>query len=597
MGKKARLRKQKKNEACQAKQTQSGYTLPKISLLLWLTYGAIILSLVYLAFIILKPGMPSGHDIIAHSIRSKIFIEAFSQGQFPVRWIDWIVNNFSGPFFNFYQVGFYYVVLLINQVVPSIYTSIKTVVLLSWWLGALFMFLYSKRFGILPGAFAALIFAFTPYIISDYFVRAAYPESLAIAFSIGILWALDRLLVTSKVIYSLPLVLTFAGLLTTHLPTAVIMGPVLVGYFFLLLSLRQARLKGFLFTLISSVLGIGLAGFYLFPALLELNMVKSSLLTSSYYDFHPHFVYPQQLFSTFWDYGISKAGPDDGMSFQVGIIQWGILLFSLGLLCYKLFKKNGLLVPHIIFWLVAFLYSLFFIHDISISFWENIKSIAFIQYPFRYLMVITFATPILAAIFVSQFKKIWHQNLIVLIFLVTILIFYLGYLHPATYLEDNYFKLNTSGWTKSQAAQQAWLEDGYLPVTADEQPAGQLDKWILEQGQAKVEEKTLYNHYKYFVIQAQNPSVFNLTTHYFPGWKAYIDGVETQIDYSDSYGFMKVSVPLGVHKVEFKFTDTLIRSISNKVTVLSFTVLVIWQLSALKLVKKALRDLTRSESL
>lgn len=128
------------------------------------TYLAVIASIALPGFIIFQPGMPSGHDIISHVYRSKIFIDALKEGQFPVRWIDSAMSNFSGPLFNFYQVGFYYLVSLVDLATSSLYFSIKAIITFSWLLGALFMFLYAKRFGNLPGALAALVFAFTPYI-------------------------------------------------------------------------------------------------------------------------------------------------------------------------------------------------------------------------------------------------------------------------------------------------------------------------------------------------------------------------------------------------------------------------------------------------
>lgn len=229
------------------------------------TYLAVIVSIVYLGFLIFQPGIPSGHDIISHVYRSKIFIDALKEGQFPVRWIDSVMSNFSGPLFNFYQVGFYYLVSLVDLATSSLYFSIKAVITFSWLLGALFMFLYAKRFGNLPGALAALVFAFTPYIISDYFVRAAYPEALAISFCVGILWALDRLLTTTKKIYGIPLALCTAGLFVTHLPTAVIILPVFAGYICLLALDREIKLKGLKLFIIAGLLGIGISAFYLFP--------------------------------------------------------------------------------------------------------------------------------------------------------------------------------------------------------------------------------------------------------------------------------------------------------------------------------------------
>ncbi|MDD2822467.1 MAG: hypothetical protein PHQ59_00090 [Candidatus Daviesbacteria bacterium] len=541
------------------------------------TLLSVLLAILSLALVVFKPGLPSGHDLISHAFRSKIFIEALKTGQFPVRWVDWSNNNFSGPFFNFYQVGYYYLIYFINLISFSIYDSIKILIVGSWWLGALFMFLYTRRFGTLPASLSALIYAFTPYTISDFFVRASYPECLAISFCIGVLWATDRILVTAKTYYGIPLALCVAGLILTHLPTVVIMVPVLIGYFFLLLFNKEIKLKGFLPFLVAGLLGLGLSAFYLLPSLFELNLVKSSLLTSSYYDFHPHFVYLQQLFSTFWDYGISTAGPLDGMSFQVGIIQWIIIFLALTLtIYYLLYKKNQKNTSHLIFWLLTCLYSFFFIHEASLSFWENIQTIAFIQYPWRYLMIIPVASAILGSLLLQVFTKTWQQSLVIFLALFGVFIFYKPYLKPATFLPTDYFKFETSDWQKSEAAKYAILEEGYEPKTAELIPQGNVKKWTIDTEQAQIEEKAFLNHYKDFITKSSEPVIFTLNTHYFPGWKAYIDNMETPIETTQYFSFMRISVPIGLHRVEFKFTNTPVRSAGNAISTLSLMFMIIY---------------------
>lgn len=541
------------------------------------TLGIVALTIFSLIFAIFHPGLPSGHDIIAHAYRTKIFIDALREGQFPVRWIDISLGNFNGPFFNFYQVGFYYLVWAVNTIIPSIYNSIKIVVLFSWWMGALFMFLYARRFGTLPAALSALIYAFTPYLISDFFVRASFPETLAIAFSLAILWAFDRLLLTGKAIYGAPLTLCLAGLSLTHLPTVVIMAPVLTGYFFLLLFTKEINFKAILPLAISLMLGLGMAAFYLLPSIFELNLIKSQLLTSDYYDFHPHFVYFQQLFSSNWDYGISEPGPNDQMSFQVGIIQWIIIALSLGLTLYS-FKKKQKNILYFVFWLLAIFFSLFFITEISLAFWENISIISFIQYPWRFLMIIPIAAAALGALLLNKISNIWHQALIIVFVSVSIFIFYGSYLKPATFLSDDFFKFESGGWTTSEASKYAVLEEGYLPKTVEIEPQGEVKKWVIAYGQGEIIEKYMRTTDKIFSSSSQQAIVFVLTDHYYPGWKAYIDDKETTIETIPGYGFMQIRVPSGMHTLEFMFTNTPLRQTANVISLLSIISFAVWQL-------------------
>jgi len=59
---------------------------------------------------------------------------------------------------------------------------------------------------------------------------------------------------------------------------------------------------------------------------------------------------------------------------------------------------------------------------------------------------------------------------------------------------------------------------------------------------------------------------------YFPGWKAYIDGIQTEIRKENDSGAMFIQIPGGVHTLELKFVDTPIRHYSKIVTLLSLLV-------------------------
>jgi len=78
------------------------------------------------------------------------------------------------------------------------------------------------------------------------------------------------------------------------------------------------------------LLGVGLAAIFLLPALLETRYVNVAQWTSAYYDFRRHFVYFFQLFSPFWGFGYSDAGPRDAMSFQLGAVPLVLAILSLG---------------------------------------------------------------------------------------------------------------------------------------------------------------------------------------------------------------------------------------------------------------------------
>jgi uncharacterized membrane protein YfhO len=64
-------------------------------------------------------------------------------------------------------------------------------------------------------------------------------------------------------------------------------------------------------------------------------------------------------------------------------------------------------------------------------------------------------------------------------------------------------------------------------------------------------------------------------TFYFPGWHAYVDGVETNIEFQDpAYrGVITFSVPKGIHKVKVIYEDTKVRRIGKIISILTLLLL------------------------
>jgi hypothetical protein len=68
-------------------------------------------------------------------------------------------------------------------------------------------------------------------------------------------------------------------------------------------------------------------------------------------------------------------------------------------------------------------------------------------------------------------------------------------------------------------------------------------------------------------------------TYYFPGWRGYVDGRETDIYPGGPYGLITLEVPPGEHQVVIRFGDTLVRRLGTALTVASLGValaLLLW---------------------
>ncbi|MEW5956416.1 MAG: hypothetical protein AB1801_01735 [Chloroflexota bacterium] len=192
--------------------------------------------------------------------------------------------------------------------------AVKMVLGLSWLLGSAGMFLWLKSWLGQPGALlAALVYTYLPYHIVTVYVRGAWGEAL--------FWGL------------LPWALLSAAFLAAapqsrRLPAA--------AGFWLLLGLSQLGLTLWAFAFVA-MLALSLHRRRSFgPILAALGGTALAVDFSLAWppvpapiNFTGHFLYPAQLFSAYWGFGVSRPGWHDGLSLQLGLAATGLALISI----------------------------------------------------------------------------------------------------------------------------------------------------------------------------------------------------------------------------------------------------------------------------
>lgn len=111
----------------------------------------------------------------------------------------------------------------------------------------------------------------------------------------------------------------------------------------------------------------------------------------------------------------------------------------------------------------------------------------------------------------------------------------------------------------------------FLPRSATERP----QKITTSQYQILTGDSDVFNfsqgtNWLGFETDTRTHTIIRLSEFYFPHWKIFIDGKETQVEYkNNSLGLMTIILGEGKHRIEGRLFDTPIRSISNLVTIVS----------------------------
>jgi hypothetical protein len=530
------------------------------------------------AFPFVHDGFPQGHDATAHVTYIYRFDRALAQGQFPVRWVEGTQPGHNQPLFNFYQVGFYYVVELLHRVIPSLSVAFKATPVLLWWLGTAFMVLFLRPYGFLPAVTGSVVFALSPYTIVDVFVRAAYPEFAAIVFAVGALWAFDRVLRTGGRVWMLVFAVFEALTLLCHLPAAMIAAPLFAAQ---LLSSPGNRFDWTHLRMAAagSLLGLGLASFYVLPAIAELPMVQIRRLTEGSADFHNHFVHPRQwtrfLWGNEWNYGASVSDATDLLPLHISLVQWAVFGLSSGTALYCLWRHClSAQFWSLTAWLGVTALAMSMMTAPSFRVWEAIPAMAFIQFPWRLFLLLSVAGGVLAALLLSSIGSRRMQAIVLLLVVIFHMFVYHRRLQPEGYVSRSVMNIDNPDWGDTgQARRWGYFEPSYNPVGVTRDTAEEIGRWHVVRGVALIRERFVRDDRIGLDVESHTPITLRIHIRYFPGWTIRVDGVQTDPSRTPDFDFMEVNVPSGAHRVDVQFENTRVRSAANSVTVVSASTL------------------------
>ena len=539
----------------------------KFVIYLWL------LVIVILSFWAIRPLFHSGffpiHDD-TQVVRVAQMALALKDGQFPVRWVKDLGYGYGYPIFNFYAPLPYYFGALFNLLGFDALVATKIMVGVGIILAGIFMFFLAKEFwGNFGGLVSALFYVYAPYHAVDIYVRGAVGEFWAMAFLPLVFWGIYKIFQKDRwgvVIASLG----FSGIILSHNLTAMMILPFILLNILFLFIFSKDKKQFVIHNLQFAIFSLGLSAFYWLPALKEMSLTKVFGQIGGGADFHDHFVFLDQLWASPWGFGGSAPGRPDGMSFMIGKIHIlsSLLALILGGFLNKKYRNIFLFSG------VGFLLAIFLTNRSSLLIWEAIRLMAFIQYPWRFLIFASFFSSFLAGSIINALpKKVrWYSPLAAVIFIGALLFLNIKYFRPQDYLKmtaADYLSEENIKWRTSK------ISDEYLPKDFP-LPKDKSDvAWKkIEVVSGEVEVKNLLNksHFLNFETETKKPAEILINVAYFPDWKIWINQKEERPKIEK--GKLKINLSVGEQKVFLKFSNTPVRNLANLLSLLSLGAIV-----------------------
>jgi hypothetical protein len=439
-------------------------------------------------------------------IRLSAFYQSFRDGQFPVRFLGRLNFSYGYPVANFLYPGFLYAGSFLHVLGLSFTQSTEFLIIGSVLIGMFFLYkwlrcYFDERASILGTA----SFLLMPYLLYDIFRRGSVGELFSIGTCIVALYAVE-----TKNRWLLPPAI---GLLAiSHNTLAMFYIPVLFGLIIL---------KKYWDLTLPFFIGFGMSLFFWLPAIFERRFVSFDAIAISN---------PRQYFMT------SKNLLLQGLPF----------IFAVFIVYFRhLHTKHQ--KEFYYFALLVFV-GMFLTSGIGMFIWDNAQFIKYIQFPFRLFALWIFAGPWFIAALANN-KKDVISFMLSLVFIGVLCWFAFPYRKAESIIRPEGFYTTNEGTTT--------VANEYMPVWATSLPAERAQKRIeLYKGNALFDEHRVSVDKIDITIQAKEESILQINTIYYPGWGAMIDNKPATIIYDNPMGLMRVTIPVGVHRLFMAFRET-----------------------------------------
>jgi hypothetical protein len=532
-----------------------------------------VLLLAGVCFLAITPffwmGIPSGHDFEFHVFSWMEVLSQWKLGIVYPRWAALAHWGYGEARFLFYPpaswtLGAALGAFLPWRLVPGVYCWF------AFTLAGVSMYRCAREWlSATDALFAAAFYAVNPYQLVIVYWRSAYAELLAAALLPLLVAALMRLKEPGfRPVLWLSLILAASWL--TNAPAAVMIHYSAAGLA-VVLAVRERSWRLLSRSGLGVILGIGLAAFYLLPAIFEEKWINIGEVLASG-------VRPQDNFL------FTTSADVDHNRFNL-LVSW-LALAEIGVVGLAIWRSRASRVKKETLWLLLSAWggvTILLMFSVSNPLWQYLPKFRFVQLPFRWLLCLNAALVLLLAMAASR----WLTRALAVAALLAVLLM-VGH------------RIQAPWWDHAsdiQEMKEAMLDgtgnegiDEYVPAGADPYELNKdLPRITDPSGKAiPVQTITWGPIEKRFIVQSSRPANLTLRLFNYPAWRVTVNDRSIGTGTTEVTGQMLIPVAAGRSDVRIHFGRTLDRTLGDIVSMISLIlVLAAW-------IKTRARNATRA---
>ena len=526
---------------------------------IWLDLVAILGAAVLITLPVLLFGVPKGNDLPQHYQFAVTFYESAKDRVVFPGWAANVNSGFGDVGVRFYPPLSYYILDFFRGLLGNWFYASVAVVCFWFFLGGAGVYFWAREwFSRNASLAAAIAYIFIPYHANEIYNAFTYAEFAAAAILPFCFLFVTRVCNRGRVEDCFGLAISFALLILTNLPLAVIGSLSLLVY-----AIATVRKETWLASLIRLAGCVGMSllatAFYWVRMASELPFLNhAQQYLSRAYDFKNNFVL--SFFSV-----SAEAYADRSLVFVDLMLLVTAVMFVPFAIAYYRNKGAGLAGVSAVFVL-----GLFFATPLSYPVWNNIELLRRVQFPWRWMAIISLAACIFIASGFEQIKGLFTTNrrplaLIAFGLLIAGLSFTAAQvIRPAIYLDPAEFDSTVNHLSTAQSY------DCWWPIWAKKEAFANTDKVSAEGRNVEIE-KWLPTE-RAFRVSEGGVMKARVATFYYPNWQAEINGRETSVSHDDN-GAMTILLPVDASEVRLYFRDTALVRLAGYVSIVCWSLL------------------------
>ena len=509
-----------------------------------------VVSLVFFPIFIL--GVPDGYDLMQHMRFAGAYYDAILSGDFIPVWSARDNFGFGGIGIRYYPPLAYVVLALTKLATGNWFYSFGITTYIWGILGSLGIFFWMRRWTSDTAALiGAAFYAIIPYHSFQIYQAVLYAEFAASGILPFCFLCLSDLCSRRRWKDVLYFSVSLSLLILTHIPTAII-ATLSLGLFGLLILDRRHFKDTVLKTAIALFASVAAVSFHVFKAVAEVDWVKhnsSQYFANGYYDYK-NYLFPI-IFSASSIRYIQK-------------MLWHFdTIILITLLCFAVYfvlrnravvassdKPEARSLNRAVILTGAF--ASLMLSIVTLFVWNNVSLLAKIQFPWRWLSVVSIMASVLfgigASATLSGTKRFARLAGYPVLLFVCIVVFYdiSQNILPSTPLDRPTFESKVAGMYDEEAC------DCWWPIWATQSAFENRDR--VSAGSRAVEIERWDGLDRIFTVEPGSDLKVRIATFYHPYWKATLNGEAVNVSSGDD-GTITILISEGKGEISLRFVE------------------------------------------